>query len=172
MPEEQTSSSPSTCSQKNKKENSLKKLFGTIRLYSSISVVQVRQKMEVQGGAQFTPSRKWISISDLVAAHPTGQRAAWQVSVCGRHELWQLTLAGHADLHLTSEHMSGRGPSPLGCTGVALLPPSLTGLPVCHIQHSLHFICSTICLSFFIHLIFTQFHPETAFSVLISSRTS
>lgn len=47
---------------------------------------------------------------------------AWQVSVCGRHELWQLRLAGHANLHFTPEHMSRWGLFPLGGTGVFPFP--------------------------------------------------
>lgn len=49
-------------------------------------------------------------------------REAWQVSVHGRHELWQLRLAGHANLHFTPEHMSRWGLFPLGCTGVFPFP--------------------------------------------------
>lgn len=84
--------------------------------------------------------------------------ADWRESVCGCHELWQLRLAGHANLHLTPEHMSGWGLFPLGV------------FPFCYPDPST--CLSQIVLSFTLHLPAHPFfsHPSSfPFSLLPSN---
>lgn len=107
---------------------------------------------------------KFQSLTDPGGISSPGTATAWQVNVRVRHELWQLRLAGRANLHFTSEHMSGWGLYPLGCTGVFRFP--WTDPPAC-LSHlalflNLWFVCSSICLSTPISLFwlgFTQNQP-------------
>lgn len=104
----------------------------------------------------------------------SGLGTVWQVSVCGRHGLWQLRLAGHANLHFTPEHMSRWGLFPLGCTGVFPLPlawPARPFVTSSALTHSLS-VCSSVCLSASINLPTVRFNQKTPPSSLIFSHPS
>ena len=109
---------------------------------------------------------RWLSLDPPPAenesrslTYPSGSSSSglgtvWQVSVCGRHGLWQLRLAGRANLHFTPKHMSRWGLFPLGCTGVFPLPlawparPFVTSSALTHSPS----VCSSVCLSSSINL--------------------
>lgn len=90
----------------------------------------------------------------VLAAHPPDleERDRWTFG--SHHELWQLRLAARANLHFTPEHMSRRGPYPLGCAGP---PPFPLAWPACLFVTSSALtlppsVCSSICLSASINL--------------------
>lgn len=66
-----------------------------------------------------------------------------------RHEFGQLRLAGHANLHFTSEHMSRRGLFPLGCAGRRSPPLVCLFVTSGALIHSL--FCLIIHLSVILH---------------------
>lgn len=101
----------------------------------------------------------------VLAAHPPDLEERDRWAFCNHYELWQLRLAALANLHFTPEHMSGRGPYPLGCAGP---PPPPLAWPACLFVTSSTLtlppsVCSSICLSSSINLFpvyFTKTSPQ------------